>query len=68
MASRLSTREQFLTEIDAFKARTDVSDRQIGIGSVRDAAFVYTVRQGRQPRADVIDRVLAWIDAYRAPE
>ena len=58
-------REQLLAEIDAFLAEAGMRETALGKKALNNTAFVSRVRDGRQPRANTIDKLRAWMAANR---
>jgi hypothetical protein len=67
----MSTREELLSEIDAFLRRHDMAPTRLGKEALRDPSFVMRLRDMRSdrggPRSDTIDRIRQWMREYRPP-
>lgn len=59
----MSEIQTFLTEIETFLARTQMSPTRFGKRFAGDPLFVFQLRSGREPRSDTRKRVL---EAMRA--
>lgn len=53
----MSTRETLLAEIDLYLSLSGMTQTRFSVSATGDRSFVTNVRNGRQPRADMIDRV-----------
>ena len=63
----MDIRQQLVDEIDTFLARHLMTAADFGIASMRDIAFVYKVRKGRDVRVSTVDRVRKYMAGYRGP-
>jgi hypothetical protein len=52
-----------LTRIDAFLRRTKMSPTRFGREALGDPNFVLNLRDGREPRAPTVRRVIAFLDS-----
>lgn len=57
----MSTRETLLAEIDLYLSLSGLTPTRFSVLSTGDRAFVSQLRKGRQPRADMIDRVRGYM-------
>jgi len=57
------TADILIHRIDAFLAKSGMSQTAFGIGSVGDPNFVSDIRSGRMPNLRTIGRVFDFIDA-----
>lgn len=62
----MSTREHFLEQIEAFLAESGMSAGRFGELAMGDRAFLHSLRKGRVPMLDTVDKVHAFIEAERA--
>ncbi len=56
----LATR--FRTTVEAFLERTGTAPARLGLDALRDPSFVHRLSNGREPRLETADRVLAFMD------
>jgi predicted transcriptional regulator len=56
--------ETFRKEIDLFLKTSGMKPSVFGRAVLNDPAFVTTIRNGKSPRAETIDRVRNWISDY----
>lgn len=64
----MSTRDQVLEKIDAFRARTGLSDRQLSIDAIGDHNWMGRLRAGKGVSLTSIEKVEAFIDAWVPPK
>ena len=64
----MTIRDELLKEIDAHLSKTGTAPTAFGRALCGDPNFVDEIRGGRNPRADTIDAVRAFIEANRAPK
>ena len=57
----MSTTDKLLRDILAWCKREGLAPSEFGYMAVGDRAFVTHLKRGRQPRADTLDRVRAWM-------
>ena len=57
-----------LWRVEKYLRRTGVPATRFGRESLGDPAFVFDLRQGREPRAATVGRVLRFIDAGEASQ
>lgn len=58
----MTTRAEFLAEIEAHLSQTRTSATRFGREAVRDPRFVHDLRKGnRSPSIDMVDRVRTYI-------
>ena len=62
----MSSREQFLKEIEAFMARTGVSPAKFGRDVANDGKFISRLRNGADVRLDTADRARAYMRDYKS--
>ena len=60
----MSTREMFLKRVERFLRRHKMSPTRFGQETLNDMTFVFELRTGRNPSADTIDKVQAWMREY----
>jgi hypothetical protein len=63
----MDIRQQLVDEIDTFLARHLMTAADFGIAAMRDIAFVYKLRKGRDVRVSTVDRVRTYMAGYRGP-
>ena len=63
----MSTRDQILSEIEAFLKRHSMSAGDFGIQCMRNPSFVYRLRRGQGILDSSIDRVRAFMADYDRP-
>ena len=68
----MSLRDDFLTEIEAFIRAHGLTATGFGKQCLNDQTFVFELRKpkdqgGRDPKADTVDRVRAWMREYQPP-
>ena len=56
------TREAFLDDLRAFTVRTGWKPTNIGVATMGDRNFVQSVREGRFPRKETMEKVWAWME------
>jgi hypothetical protein len=54
-------REQFLSEIETYLAKSGMGSSDFGIATMGDPSFVLRLRGGTDPRASTIDKVRRWM-------
>lgn len=64
----MTTRENLLAEIEAYLIKHQVSPTAFSIAATGDRTFVRTLRAGREPKSDTIDRVKAYIARPTKPQ
>lgn len=57
----MSTREQFLAEVEAYLKAHDMDPSNLGILALRNPAFVMRLRAGMDVRVSTMDRVQKWM-------
>lgn len=62
----MSSTEILLADIEAFLLRTGMKAADFGMLAVRDIAFVYRLRDGRDLRMSTADRVREFMRAYES--
>lgn len=60
----MSLKDEFLTEIEDFIRTHGLTATGFGKQCVGDPTFVFELRGGRDPKADTVDRVRAWMRGY----
>jgi len=60
-----STLDAFLADVEAFLERHRMEPTRFGVDALKDPKFVFDLREGRAPRLPTVDRVRAFMDAYR---
>ena len=63
----MSTREQFLAEIEAFLARHDMSPSAFGMLSRGNRMIVFRYRKGASPNTETMDHIRAWMAEFESP-
>ena len=63
----MSTREKFLSDVEAFLARTGMPPSIFGKKAVNDPAFVQRLREGIDPRTRTMDRVVDFMKSNARP-
>ena len=63
----MDIRQQLVDEIDTFLARHSMTAADFGIAAMRDIAFFYKLRKGRDVRVSTVDRVRKYMAGYRGP-
>ena len=66
MIAPMSQAQTFLTEIEAFLARTKMPPTSFGTQAVKDPNFVRDLRGGRSPSLETADRVRDFIRSQEA--
>lgn len=62
----MSTKEQFLAEIEAFLRRHDMTASRFGMLCRGNKMVVFRLRLGVVPSSDTIDSIRAWMTAFEA--
>ena len=57
-------REQFLSEIEAYLAKSGMVSSDFGIAAMGDPSFVLRLRGGSDPKASTIDKVRRWMHEH----
>ena len=52
-----------LREVEKFLRRNDTAPTRFGRDVVGDPRFVFDLRNGREPRPDTVQRVIAFLEA-----
>jgi len=63
----MSTRDQILSEIEAFLVRHGMSAGDFGVRCMRNPSFVYRLRRGQGILDSSIDRARAFMIEYDRP-
>jgi hypothetical protein len=63
----MSLTEQFLAEVEAFIAKSELNPTDFGKLAINDPNFVFDLREGRSPSARTIDKVREWMRQFKAP-
>ncbi len=63
----MSTREKFLSDVEAFLAKTGMPPSIFGKKAVNDPAFVQRLREGIDPRKRTMDRVADFMNSNARP-
>lgn len=63
----MSTRDQILSEIEAFLVRHRMSAGEFGVRCMRNPSFVYRLRRGQGILDSSIDRVRAYMATFESP-
>ena len=61
----VSLSDQFRAEVETFLVQAGMEPSVLGRKAMKDPTFVFELRRGRDPSARTIDRVRAWMEAYR---
>lgn len=59
--------ENFLSEIDSFLKRKEMSASAFGKAALKDPSFVMDVRAGRMPNLGLVQRVMDFIASQEEP-
>jgi len=59
------TQQEYLSQIEAWLARTGVPESVLSRLAAGDPSHVYKLRKGRVPGLDVADRVLKFMETYK---
>jgi hypothetical protein len=57
-----------LRRIERYLRAADMPPTRFGREAVRDPRFVFDLRRGREPRAETVQRVRAWLDAQEGAQ
>lgn len=60
--------QDFIDEIDAFLARTGMTETRFGISALGDPNFIFDLRSGRDVRLTTVERVRQFMVDYRPEE
>lgn len=60
----MSRSSVFLSQIEAFLARSGMSATAFGVSATNDRNFVHDVRRGRRPNVDMCEKVQQFIAEY----
>ena len=58
--------KSFLTEIEAYLAKTQLDPTSLGKQALGDPSFVFDLRKGRSPSTRTIEKLRSWINAQGA--
>ncbi len=61
----MSTRDELLREIDAFLKETGMAPTIFGRDAVKDRALMISLRKGRSPTLDTVDKIRAFMAKER---
>ena len=61
MAGEMTLLETFCAEVESYLKKTEVRPTAFGVAAVGDPSFVFDIREGRQPRLGMVDRVTTFI-------
>lgn len=56
--------EGFRQQVEDYLVAAKMDPTSFGKRSLNDPKFVFQLRAGRSPRAETLDRVIAWIDEH----
>ena len=59
----MSTRDQFLCEVEAYIVGSGMTATEFGLAVLRDGSFVFRLREGKDIRTKTLDQVREWMRA-----